>query len=442
SEASNHVTVKVNLSGLKMPALTDLDYVTDGEDIILKWNAPVFEEDIVLATVTDGFENYRNGAITFGKWNTLDNSPYGNDGLRDFIVDFDLVDLPTANSGHAFMVWTPENYIDLTEHPEWAPHSGKNLILSFCDYASYLMEAPNDDWIISPKLDGESTTLTFWARTGSKANRNDNIRVMYSKDSDDISDFTVMPGGDINLDTQWTEYTFVFPKGTKYFAINNYSMKGYAVLIDDLEYQTGTLYNYDNLVGYNAYYEGVQLNNELIPADSDYKEYTVAYGKEGEYYVTAVYDQGESEPSNIVTVSFAPLAIPAVSDLTGTVENDILTLTWSEPAGVGTSDVSFLIGYYIYRDGEILNPDMGIIWSDADLRYIVDPAVSGSYTVRAFYLDGESEDSNVVVIIATTGISDIRDTDKDEVFYDLMGIKVDRPVKGQLYIHKGKKIIF
>ncbi|MDE6648422.1 MAG: choice-of-anchor J domain-containing protein [Muribaculaceae bacterium] len=442
SEASNPVTVKVNLSGLDMPAVTDLDYVTDGEDIILKWNAPVFEEDIVLATVTDGFENYRNGAITFGKWNTLDNSPYGNDGLRDFIVDFDLVDLPTANSGHAFMVWTPENYIDLTEHPEWTPHSGKNLILSFCDYASYLMEAPNDDWIISPKLDGESTTLTFWARTGSKANRNDNIRVMYSKDSDDISDFTVMPGGDINLDTQWTEYTFVFPKGTKYFAINNYSMKGYAVLIDDLEYQTGALYNYDNLVGYNAYYEGVQLNNELIPADSDYKEYTVAYGQEGEYYVTAVYDQGESEPSNIVTVSFAPLAIPAVSDLTGTVENDILTLTWSEPAGVGTSDVSFLIGYYIYRDGEILNPDMGIIWSDADLRYIVDPAVSGSYTVRAFYLDGESEDSNIVVIIATTGISDIRDTDKDDVFYDLMGIKVDRPVKGQLYIHNGKKIIF
>ena len=167
----------------------------------------------------------------------------------------------------------------------------------------------------------------------------------------------------------------------------------------------------------------------------------MANGLEGEYYVTAVYDQGESEPSNIVTVSFAPLATPAVVDLAGTVENDILTLTWSEPAGVGTSDVSFLIGYYIYRDGEILNPDMEIVWADADLKYIVDPAVSGSYIVRAFYLDGESEDSNVVVI-ATTGISDINDTDADDAFYDLMGIKVDLPVKGQIYIHKGKKVIF
>lgn len=441
SEASNPVTVKVNLSGLDMPAVTDLDYVIDGEDIILKWNAPVFEEDVVLATVNDGFEDYRNGAITFGKWNTLDNSPYGNDGLRDLVIDFNMVDLPTANSGHAFMVWTPEKYIDLTQHPEWTPHSGKNLILSFCDYASYLMEASNDDWIISPKLDGESTTLTFWARTGSKANRNDNIKVMYSKNSDDISEFTVVPGGDINLDTQWTEYSFVLPEGTKYFAINNYSMKGYAVLIDDLEYQTGTLHNYDNLVGYNAYYEGTQLNNELIPADRDHKEYAVANALEGEYYVTAVYDQGESEPSNIVTVSFAPLATPSVVDLTGTVENDILTLTWSEPAGVGTSDVSFLIGYYIYRDGEILNPDMGIVWADVDLKYIVDPAVAGSYTVRAFYLDGESEESNAVVI-ENAGISAMRDTDSDDAFYDLMGIKVDLPVKGQLYIHKGKKIIF
>ena len=442
SEASNPVTVKVNMSGLDMPSVTNLNYVLDGDDVILQWNAPVFEEDVVLATVTDGFEDYRNGAITFGKWETIDNSPFGSDGLRDLVIDYEFVEIPTSDSGHAFMVWNPSQYINLIEHPEWAPHSGNNLIMSFCDFTSYLMEAPNDDWIISPELEGSCTTLSFWARTGSKSNRNDNIRVMYSKGGNELSEFEVVAGGDINLDTEWTQYTFRFPEGTKYFAINNYSMKGYAVLIDDLEYKTGTIHKYDNLIGYNAYYEGQQINSDLIPADNDYIEYAVTNGEEGEYYVTAVYDQGESEPSNIVNVSLDPLATPAVTNLKGEVVDGKLILTWSEPEGVGSAEVSYLLGYYVYRDGEILNPELDIVWFDAEeLVYIVDPAVDGHYTVRAFYLDGESEDSNVVVI-DITGITEISESEMDGAFYNLSGIKVENPVRGRIYIHNGKKIVF
>lgn len=57
-----------------------------------------------------------------------------------------------------------------------------------------------------------------------------------------------------------------------------------------------------SLMGYNVYQDGVKINEELVTAT----EYTVtglAYNMEGySFTVTAVYDEGESEPSNAVVV--------------------------------------------------------------------------------------------------------------------------------------------
>lgn len=221
----------------------------------------------------------------------------------------------------------------------------------------------------------------------------------------------------------------------------NYFYSLFKFCLFEEKYETGTIHNYDNLIGYNAYYEGVQLNSELIPADKDYKEYTVPNAEDGDYYVTAVYEQGESEPSNIVYVTFGPLPTPAVTDLSAKVENNVLTLTWSAPEGAGTHAVSALLGYYVYRDGIVLNPEGNLIWYDAELKYVVDPAVSGSYTVMALYFDGESEDSNVVVV-DLSGISTVTESNNDGDFYTLHGVKVKKPIKGNIYIHNGKKVVF
>lgn len=167
----------------------------------------------------------------------------------------------------------------------------------------------------------------------------------------------------------------------------------------------------------------------------------IADAEDGDYYVTAVYEQGESEPSNIVYVTFGPLPTPAVTDLSAKVENNVLTLTWSAPEGAGTHAVSALLGYYVYRDGIVLNPEGNLIWYDAELKYVVDPAVSGSYTVRALYFDGESEDSNVVVV-DLSGISTVTESNNDGDFYTLHGVKVKNPIKGNIYIHNGKKVVF
>ncbi len=56
----------------------------------------------------------------------------------------------------------------------------------------------------------------------------------------------------------------------------------------------------NELLGYNAYRDQVQINTDLLPSPSFLEEglFNGIY----EYYVTAVYDTGESDPSNIITV--------------------------------------------------------------------------------------------------------------------------------------------
>jgi hypothetical protein len=53
------------------------------------------------------------------------------------------------------------------------------------------------------------------------------------------------------------------------------------------------------LLGYNIYREGAAINPELV-LDTEYEDTDVVNGVVYSYYVTALYDEGESEPSNIV----------------------------------------------------------------------------------------------------------------------------------------------
>jgi hypothetical protein len=66
--------------------------------------------------------------------------------------------------------------------------------------------------------------------------------------------------------------------------------------------------------GYNIYRDGVMINQELI-GTTLYSD-TIDYGGSYQYYVTAVYYFGESEPSNIDTV-----VIPSVQEMA---ENELL----------------------------------------------------------------------------------------------------------------------
>jgi len=102
------------------------------------------------------------------------------------------------------------------------------------------------------------------------------------------------------------------------------------------------------------------------------------------YYVTAVYDNGESLPSNIVVLEVEILYPP--TDLTASVFGDDVSLSWTA-ASTGRA----LQGYSVYRDGIQITQVNTAFYTDLNLAN-----GSYSYYVKAVYVSGTSVASNTV----------------------------------------------
>ena len=140
------------------------------------------------------------------------------------------------------------------------------------------------------------------------------------------------------------------------------------------------------LLGYRIY-----RNDQFLTAISDIMttSYTDINLDEGEYsyYLTAVYDEGESEPSNTETVSLI-LAPPV--DFTANFMNPNVLLQWTSP---GWSILDF---YRIYRDGEMIN-EISALWAfDTN-----PPDGTHEYYVTAVYGNYESGPSNTAEVDVT-----------------------------------------
>lgn len=96
-------------------------------------------------------------------------------------------------------------------------------------------------------------------------------------------------------------------------------------------------------------------------------------------------------------------------------------------------DVTFK-GFNVYRAGEKLNaePLTEAKWSGAH-------AGTKDYFVKVVYDRGESARSNSVNI-TSTGIEDVETDGTDAPLYDVNGLPVAEPRKGEIYIRKGEKL--
>lgn len=281
-----------------LPAPTDLSAVTEGSTATFTWQAPEGMKTSAQR-VTDDFESYNHGDRTFGGWTTRDEATFGEYGIID-IEDADgfNIDFPHYDEEQAFMVFSPTSaWLDLEDNPQWAPHSGNKMLISICDYANNFGSSyHNNDWLISPQLSGDEQVITFYARTASATQRKDYLEVRYSTTGTESASFALLTDGNIQLDTQWTKYEFTLPAGTKYFALHNSTDAGTGVLVDDITFSAGGESPTLTLLGYNLYYNGQLVNEDLISGTI----FIMPGYASGTYYVTAVYTNGESEPSNIV----------------------------------------------------------------------------------------------------------------------------------------------
>ncbi|MBW6515779.1 MAG: hypothetical protein K0B81_04065 [Candidatus Cloacimonetes bacterium] len=156
------------------------------------------------------------------------------------------------------------------------------------------------------------------------------------------------------------------------------------------------------LIGYNIYREQTMINLNPIEI-TEYADYDVLNDVTYEYYVTALYVEGESEPSNIVEVIPEPLPVP--QNLTATSGNGEIGLAWVPPDyedNTGRDRNLILLGYNVYRDWVLINSELVLETTYNDTDLVI--GASYLYFVTAVYNVDESFYSNPVQVTALGGL--------------------------------------
>jgi hypothetical protein len=141
-----------------------------------------------------------------------------------------------------------------------------------------------------------------------------------------------------------------------------------------------------DLINYKIYRDSYQIAEAT---DLTYTDFNLANGTYA-YSVTALYDSGESEPSN-EAVAIVEVLYPPTGLLTS-VNDDDVTLNWNLP--VTNGGLRDLINYKIYRDSYQIAEATDLTYTDFNLANN-----TYTYSVTALYDSGESESSNEAVAI-------------------------------------------
>lgn len=281
SQDLNHDNDKTKTASIKVKhpsfPVPQQPLVTDGSTK-LTWSAPQppRSQD---EPVTEGFEDYDDFTISdLGDWVLVDRDQHLTYSWGE---DYNW---PNRTLPHAFIVMTPEE-VDLATggkglSPSWQAHGGRKMLMSSSSFKA-------DDWLISPDLSGQAQTISFFARgTNSFA---ESFEVCGSTTDDEPESFKPLGSTVTFKSAAWKEYTYQLAEGTKYFAIHKVTEDGNMLFIDDITFVPETHARQDiTLLGYNVYCNGERVNDALITGNS-----LTGIGQ-GDYYVTAVYDKGES----------------------------------------------------------------------------------------------------------------------------------------------------
>jgi hypothetical protein len=149
---------------------------------------------------------------------------------------------------------------------------------------------------------------------------------------------------------------------------------------------------FTNFSGYRIYNDEDSLVEFVFPGNN---QHTLTGFPEGEhsFYITAVYGQNETPPSNTVEVVIELLP---PTDFTAETTYQHVMCTWQEPEG--TYNVT---QYAVYRNGNIINQTSGTNFNDLNV-----PPGDYVYWVTAIYNTvHESSPSNVEDVIITGTVS-------------------------------------
>ena len=308
NESNNSAQCQLTIAKQTLPSVTDVKVTTGTNELIITWEAPQLESGNVKTL--DDFEHY-NPFITryIGAWTCVD-----ADSEETLVMQSgngSSIAYHNAGTAFAYQVFNIDE-AGLTGYEAMTPHSGSQMLIN-------MIEGNNvaaDDWLISPQLSGKAQTISFWVKSMADGYL-ESFEVLYSTEGKDIDSFIATPSSINVAPSTWTLVTAELPEGANYFAIRVKGQQKFMFMLDDVTYAaygTGEL----ELLGYNVYIHGEQINSELITDNSF--SWVI---EDGDYTVTAVYSNGESLPSEAVTVATGINSILAtdspvqVFDLTG-----------------------------------------------------------------------------------------------------------------------------
>ena len=297
SARSNSVPIP---EGLR--ASTDIEK----KKLLLKWTAaqnaaaPTQGEPI---TITDGFEEYTPFLKdTAGDWTIVD-----GDGMASWNAAYP--DFGHKGETMAFQVFNTElGGVQDSVHQDniFFAHTGRQYLLCV---ANEDLTLPQDDWLISPRLDGRAQTVSFWAGLPQDFGTHGGIKIGYSMGDNDPDSFVMLDEGKVfSVTDGWRQYSALLPKGARYFAVNVVANSMF-LKIDDAVYQRhdGQPDQLD-VIGYNVYRDGLRLNSEPL-TEANYIDTTLEKGHNYTYRVSTIYAQGESAWSEPVTVSLETVSV-------------------------------------------------------------------------------------------------------------------------------------
>lgn len=246
---------------------------------------------------------------------------------------FSTVDYANWNTPKAFIVMDPVKAglgPDVNLNGEkFLPYAGNQyfagLYSAVKDSETSGHEVDNDDYMVSPILSGNAQTISFWAKgyLGTEASGyqtdaafNETMEVLYTTDQANLdpTTYTVAKEEFTVNDKAWENYSVTLPEGAKHFALHRTSKAtqyvdyegtqqkvagtgSFIMMIDDIEFQVES----KTVKGYNVYKNGVKV--ETLGADATSYGPVSADGDDI-FHVTAIYEEGESMPSNLYGINY------------------------------------------------------------------------------------------------------------------------------------------
>ncbi len=274
-----------------LPVVRTLAAKGSDNGISLTWDKPDFSEFIPDA-VTETFESAESWATDGAAgWTFVDRDRAGVGGFKDG-SEFPGIATGSVQSFFVFDNSTP-GFNDYFNNA----HSGNKFLAQLYSYdITSGTGVPCDDWAISPELCGAAQTVSLYARCYDNSYP-ETFEILYSKGSTDPDDF-IPVAEHTALSTEWTVFNANIPAGAMRMAIRCTSNFKFMFFVDDVTFIPASHEGDLILTGYNIYRDGEHVAS--VDADATSFDDTEADAADGHsYVVTALYNLGESNPSDI-----------------------------------------------------------------------------------------------------------------------------------------------